>query len=181
MTEITEEPQPWARQTGERDRQFQLFTLYRDFGPARSIEKVVQKCKESEEIKEVSLSYVTKLSAKFGWVDRASEWDDYLDGVARSEQELAVKEMVKRQAENAQTIQNNLMKLLDDDKLKTEKPTSKAWFYDKFTAAFERMAHLEHFNRGEPEPDNTKSGLKELAKVFDTCLPEDEEGPEESE
>lgn len=181
MTENNEEIKPWMRQNGERDKAFKLFTLYRDLGPGRSFDKLHKKIIEDAPDLKVSTRRLAELSSNNDWVSRCEEWEDYLDGVARSEQELAVKEMVQRQAENAQTIQDNLMDLLDDDRLQGEKPTSKAWFYDKFTAAFERMAHLEHFNRGEPEPEDQKSGLKELAKVFDTSLPEDEEGAETSE
>lgn len=165
MTENNIECPKWERQTGERSRQYELFCIYRDLGPTRSIEKVVRKCREDEDDPGVSLSYTMKLSAKFGWVKRCELWDDHLDDVARTEQELAAKEMIRRQAANSKLLQDELLKLRTNEKLKTEKPTSQIWAYDKLTASFERMAKLERLNRGEPSPEfeENRTGIDELA------------------
>lgn len=189
MTEKTEEiTQIWERQTGERSRQFELFTVYRDLGPSRSIEKVVQKCNADESDPGVSLSYLGKLSAKFGWVNRCEAWDDHLDKVARTEQELAIRDMRRRQARESAEFQNMAYGLKDEitGPEMEGKPTKKAWFLATVINAYGSAVMIEQDARGEPDDEDKekKSGLKELARVFEESLPEDgersEEGPKES-
>ncbi|MDP9257549.1 MAG: hypothetical protein M3Q31_13465 [Actinomycetota bacterium] len=72
---------PGGRAAGEGTKAFQAFTVYRELGPARSIAKVAQELGKSETI-------VGRWSADYGWVERASEWDDYADARAR-ERDLA--------------------------------------------------------------------------------------------
>jgi hypothetical protein len=172
MTENTEKTLPWERQKGERDRQFQLFTIYRDLGATRSLEKVVTECSENEEYDKISMSYVCQLSAKFGWVNRSSEWDDYLDEVARTEHELAVKEMIKRHATNSKDLQETVLSIKNDPKFEELTPTQKAWVLNSATHSYSKLALLERLSRGESteRAERSYSGLSEFARTIESSI-----------
>lgn len=179
---MTEKTEPWEQQQYERDKPFYLFTIYRDLGAFRTLEKVRQYLIKNDGGDEVpSLSALTNHSAKWKWVSRCEAWDQYLDEVARTEQEKAFKEMKKRQATESAKFQEMAYNLKDEIEFMDEtKPTAKAWMLGTLVNAYGTAAMIEQDARGEPEDeDDKKSGMKELAKVFETCLPEDEPGSEE--
>ena len=68
------EAELWARQSSERSKAFDLFCMYRDMGPERSLEKLRQKADK----KPSYLRYLGRLSANHNWVQRTRAYDDYL-------------------------------------------------------------------------------------------------------
>jgi hypothetical protein len=172
MTENTEKTLLWERQKGERDRQFQLFTIYRDLGATRSLEKVVTECSENEEYDKISMSYVCQLSAKFKWVDRSSAWDDYLDQVARTEHELAVKEMIKRHANNSKELQDEVLDIKNHPDYAELTPTQKAWLLNSSTHSYSKLALLERLSRGQSteKTETNHSGLSEFARTIESSI-----------
>lgn len=68
--------QVYDRQAGESDKAFEAFVLYRDIGASRSLDTVAQKLAKS-------LPLIKRWSAQYGWVERVSAYDDYLDAQAR--------------------------------------------------------------------------------------------------
>lgn len=66
----------WERQPGETDKAFQAFVLYRDAGPMRSVTNIGLALDKSRTL-------IGRWSSDWGWVERASAWDDEADRLAR--------------------------------------------------------------------------------------------------
>lgn len=94
--------EPWERQEKETAKNYEAFCIYRDLGPGRSLRLVSEMCGKNE-------SLLSRWSAKFDWVKRASLWDDEQDRIERKEaQEAQVREirkMRKRQADSGYAMQ----------------------------------------------------------------------------
>ena len=60
--------EPWDRQGGESPQVFEAFAAFRDFGPARSITKVVQQLGKSRPL-------LSRWPSQYAWVMRASAYD----------------------------------------------------------------------------------------------------------
>ena len=67
MTEV------WERLPNERSKAYELFCLYRDIGPYRSLQKLRQTCDLS-----LSLRQLERYSAKYDWVARAAAFSDHI-------------------------------------------------------------------------------------------------------
>lgn len=86
-------PDPWERQVGESAKAFEAFTKYRDMTPGeRSIRKVAQNLSKSATL-------IKNWSARYGWVERATAWDDEEDRKTRVEQDEARRKMNKTHAD----------------------------------------------------------------------------------
>jgi hypothetical protein len=110
---MSQENQIWKRIEYERDKAFLLFSIYRDLGPTRSLEKVRVKYGESK-VEKLTSQQIEKYSSKYNWVERASAYDDFLDEKRMEENWKAIEEMNKRQAEDAQTVQTKALEDLKD-------------------------------------------------------------------
>jgi hypothetical protein len=191
------EPEPWERQKGEQSKTFFYFTVYRDLGAYRTLENVIPeveqliiKCHNDPEacpykVPPVpTLGALLKSSSRWKWVERCAAWDNHLDEVGRTEQELKVKEMVKRHADDSEDFQVKAKELLEELE-SVQKPTSKVWLLNSVVNTYNAAATLERASRGEPEQEEKekRSGLKELGEIFDSSFPEDdeEEGSDEEE
>lgn len=84
--------EPWTRQKGESHKAYQAFCLYRDFGPTRSSRKVAETLSKSETL-------IRGWCSKWGWVDRAAEYDAHLDQIAVQEEEEARRKASKERRE----------------------------------------------------------------------------------
>lgn len=96
--------QKWDRIKHEQSKAFYYFSVYRDMGPFRSIEKVRVKCGESEG-NSISTHQLERYSSKYNWQERAWAYDAYLDEKKRKANEEAIMEMNKRHAEDAMEVQ----------------------------------------------------------------------------
>lgn len=90
-----EAPKPWERQTGETDKQFQAFAIYRDMGPARALADVGRELGKTKAAME-------PWSVKNRWVERASKWDDEADRLQRE------RDQVERQAARMKMVDENI-------------------------------------------------------------------------
>lgn len=88
----------WERQKGEGSRAFEAFAMYRDMGPARTTRKVAQELAKSDTI-------IRRWSAKWNWVNRATQYDDHLDEQLRLENAESLKAAKKRHVSLSQMIQ----------------------------------------------------------------------------
>jgi hypothetical protein len=76
----TPEPLPWEKQKGETRVSFSAFAIYRDLGPHRSLSKTAAAVGKS-------LAAMKGHSTKYGWVERADAYDDFVDRRLREERE----------------------------------------------------------------------------------------------
>jgi hypothetical protein len=129
-------PEPWERQIGESRQAFQAFAIYRDMGPARSLQKVAQQLSKS-------LALMKRWSEKWSWVARAAAWDAELDRKTREAQEKARAEMAERHAQEAMMLQKKGLELL-----KQLDPNSASW--NEAIKLVTEGAKLERLVRGEP-------------------------------
>jgi hypothetical protein len=77
------ETDSWERPAGETNPAWNAFCRYRDYGPDRSVKRVL-------DLQGIPLSRFgiwCKWSAKYAWVRRAGDYDVYLDRLKRSERE----------------------------------------------------------------------------------------------
>ena len=88
---------PWERIPGETSREYQKFCAYRDMN---SSDKPIRKRSLQRLAKELGLSldHLKKLSAKNDWVSRAAAYDEYLDELAREQNEAEIIKMRKNHA-----------------------------------------------------------------------------------
>lgn len=63
--------QPWERQPGETEKQFEAFAIYRDLGSERSVNEVCKRLSKSRTL-------ISKWSSQNQWVTRACAYDNDL-------------------------------------------------------------------------------------------------------
>lgn len=93
---------PWERLPGEGVRSYRAFTVYRDLGPDRTVQGVVDKVGGS-------IGTYRTLSSTQGWVRRAEAYDDYLERQERKLIERGRLEARRRQINIGQTMQSKAM------------------------------------------------------------------------
>ena len=89
---ILDPEHPWDRQTGESDEAFRAFTIYRDYGPKRSLVQVAR-------ILDISKTTAAQFSTKHEWGARSAMYDAYLDSERRRVREEEFLEMERRHAQ----------------------------------------------------------------------------------
>jgi len=104
----------WERCPGETSKAYKVFCEYRDMGSERSGVKVGQ-------MLNVNKSYIDKLSSKYNWVNRAREFDDYIEARVRARNENEIIEMRIRHAKQARDLQDTLALPLEVLNRKIEK------------------------------------------------------------
>lgn len=110
------EIQPWERQDGETDRQFEAFSIYRDMGADRGIRKVAQKLDKQP-------SYISKIASRWFWVDRVTKYDRYLDEKRRVEREAEIEKMNERHVKIGKTLQSKAIERLQTIDVSTFTPS----------------------------------------------------------
>jgi hypothetical protein len=90
-------PELWERQRGETSRAWEAFSVYRDMGADRSINKTARKLSKNR-------TTIADWSVKYEWVKRAAAWDAEQDRIARQEQISEIKKMRKRHADLASAM-----------------------------------------------------------------------------
>lgn len=156
MTQNT--PQPWERQKGERSKAFKLFTLYRDLGPIRSVEKVRELWQE-ETGSELSRSMVERHCTNNNWVERAEAYDDHLDNLGLQEREDGILEMNKRQGEAYKEFQDEIQRIMKREKDEETLTPNKL---NDLTRAFDRAAKGERLANGDVTDRQESNGVKRV-------------------
>lgn len=108
----TSTPKPWERQERETPKSFAAFCVYRDMGPQdRTLAKTA-------DVVGKSTSLMDTWSQKYGWVNRAAEWDNEQDRIKREAEQKAqieaIKEMRKRHTKVAVKMINKADAALDE-------------------------------------------------------------------
>ena len=151
---MKQESPKWEKVKNEQNKAYHLFCIYRDLGPFRSIDKVVQKL--DEDGTPLTRTQVGNYSSKWRWVERAEAYDDYRDEMQREANEEAVVEMNRRQAEEYKGLQGAVLNTMgrmdeepEDPKAKPLTPNRAAYFLDACSRAYDRAAKGERLARGE--------------------------------
>lgn len=177
---------PWLQQKGEQMKSYFLFTEFRDLGPHRALEKVITKvtadakaCEKDpstpkENVPEIpTMSSVANLSSRWKWIERCKAWDEHLDEVSRTEQELAVKKMTKRHASDSEFLQGIMLDMVkDNEDFKLLSPTQQAWALNSITHSYSKLAMLERLSRGQAseEGESNKKGLSDFARTIESSI-----------
>ena len=123
---------PWERQKSESSKSFAWFCVYRDLGPARTLQKVINKltkdqtkCDNEENCVPVpTLTQLTNQSSRWGWTKRCLSYDNYIDEVSRLQKEEAYLELEARLIDIGEEFIENLERNLQDLKFDDAKPTT---------------------------------------------------------
>lgn len=140
----------WERKKGETQQSFEAFTIYRDMGPKRSLEKVSQKLGKSRSLME-------RWSRRHNWVERCRAYDEEMDRISREALEEARREMVERHAKTAMMFQQKIlerMRNLNPAELSTSDMIK--WF--------DIAVKIERLSRGEPR--ETEETVKNRVSHF---------------
>lgn len=94
-----DEREPGSRQSGEPTKSYAIFVKYRDLKPyERSLIKAARTY-YGDDYRSSRLRQIQTWSSRWGWVERAAEWDNYLDAQGRAAQVEEIKAMRRRHAQ----------------------------------------------------------------------------------
>lgn len=96
---------PWERQTGESEKAFEAFVVYRDLGCDRSISKVVQKLNKSHAL-------IARWSGQWNWSERVRLYDNELEKQAFDEAVKERRAMSERHIKIAMQMQKKALEAL---------------------------------------------------------------------
>jgi len=162
----------WQQQPGESPKAFQAFVVYRIFEPEeRSLQRVGSELGKSRGL-------IERWSSRWGWVERAAEWDDY--------QEMR---RLERRLEERQAMDEGHLKIVRAARSKaitalTEmEPSQLARNLSELRMWITELIMLERLILGEPEPieerhkkieihASIEERLKEYAPVFQELIDE---------
>ena len=147
--------EPWERQPGEGPKAYEAFSMYRELGTERSIQKVANLCSKDS-------SLLRRWSSKWSWRERIRAWDNELLRKAQLQAEKDVADMVKRHLAISIVMQNKGFNVL---KARGENEMS-------FRDAKELLKtgiDIERLTRGEPT--ECIEGKNEITGVVQTYDP----------
>lgn len=154
-------PAPWEQQSGESDKSFAAFCVFRDIGSSRSVHKAYVQSTGKTQAKQADGRW-NGWASQNNWHTRASAWDGEQDRVKRQANLKAVAEMGERHAAIALGFQSKVAARLKSINPEELSPADmERWF--KTAAMLERLA------RGEPDSiTETKGQFKWLKAVLVT-------------
>ena len=130
---------PWERQATDTDKSFEAFTIYRDMGVGRSLEKVGSQLGKSPKLME-------RWSRYHGWVERAAQWDAEQDRIKLAIEEKEriedIKRMRKKHADIASAMIMKSARALNRLKEEDIKPSD-------ISRMIEVASKLERLSRGD--------------------------------
>lgn len=132
MPKKTSDIKAWERQSGESEKAFEAFALYRDMGAERTLQAVADELQKS-------YTLIRRWKTTWKWKDRVIEFDNDKERQAKREAEKGLKEMYARQTKIAMQVQAKALKALD--RLKPEKMSAKdIKEYIKMATELERLS-----------------------------------------
>jgi len=140
----------WERQPNETSKQYTAFCIYRDAGPERSISEVADKWSNSG-----ATSRLNEWSKKNHWVERATDYDEYIDTIKRFKNEEAIIEMSERHARESQLFQDKAIERLKSLEISELKPQDLIKYYDI-------AVKIERLSRGVPTENIKREEVKEV-------------------
>lgn len=170
------EGNPWDRQPSETAQSYERFCAYRDMPPR---ERTLPRIATLFAVKDAA---VKALSYRFRWVERAEKWDTFKDDQKRQAELDAIRDMARRQAEQAKSFQSALVlplraltkKLTKDGQLSTadfeELGINELYNCVLSSArAFGGVVSVERVARGEPtdiQEQNVSGSIRYISPVI---------------
>ena len=108
--------QPWERQPGETEKQFEAFAIYRDLGSERSVNEVCKRLSKSRTL-------ISKWSSQNQWVSRATAYDNDLQRQAHRKARKQAADTKKRHVQIAMSLEKKALEALN--LLKPEEMTAR--------------------------------------------------------
>lgn len=99
--------EPWERQSGETEKAYQAFSIYRDMTESRSIKAV---CDEIGKSYQAVFRWVTK----YEWKERVRLYDNWLEHEARKDVQKQKQKMIVQQLKIARAIQAKALKAFSE-------------------------------------------------------------------
>jgi hypothetical protein len=103
LTAPEHEANRWEPLRHETARAYQVFAIYRDLGPLRTLRRAaaafyhahpeLDEATRLEALTVPQLQQAKEWSRHYEWVDRATAWDLHLDAISRAEQEYGARVM----------------------------------------------------------------------------------------
>lgn len=118
----TREAELWDRRQNERSKAFDLFCMYRDMGPSRSLEKLARSSDETG----MSFGNLRLHSKRHDWVKRAEAYDDHRAAQDLKDNEQLIKKFKTQRALEALAIADKAYSSMKDDKTGS-KEARKRW------------------------------------------------------
>lgn len=135
-------PLPWERQEGETKRAFDLFRVYRDMGPTRTLHKTVSAFygEEGEDGWTAGrMRFAEYMSSQWRWRKRCEAWDLEQERLWHAELAVKRKEAAERHVSIAKLVQSRAL-----DRFRTlaaaELTPSEARLYFDLSVKIERLA-----------------------------------------
>ena len=147
-------PAPGTRLPDEPSRAFAAATLYFKMGPHRSLRAV---CRQLYGGSTASRRQIERWSARWGWRERAEQWDDHLETEARQSLIAERREMAQRQARQAQALQTRALQRLADMDVNELSPGDVLRYITE-ACRLERQALLGHPDLEETRPVKLATG-----------------------
>jgi hypothetical protein len=144
---------PWDKLPDESSKAYSLFCLYRDMGPARSLDKL-RHPDQGVSIK-LTTRQLGRYSSRFKWVSRAEAFDLAMQKRKELAMENAIEEIARKQAEEAAALQEAGLKRIKKLKPKELTP-AEARMYIIDGSELERIAHGLTDERKSREPRTIK-------------------------
>lgn len=96
----------WAHQSGETQRNYGLFQMYRDHGRLRSVAQIAG-------MSPMTYASLTRIARYNKWVERAARWDAEQDRIASIRLQDAREEMARTHAKAAQALMKKALARLE--------------------------------------------------------------------
>lgn len=133
----------WERQTGETEKAYEAFAMYRDMGPGRTISAVVTQLGKSR-------CLIDRWRVNWNWHERVRQYDAEIEKEARAKAVKARKDMIVRHIDIAVKLQDKALAALE--KLSIGEMSAK-----DIKEYIKMATDLERLNR-EPD-DEDKDGV----------------------
>jgi hypothetical protein len=104
---------PWERLEAESSADYHLFTLFRDFGPTRSVKKIHKRYNGKEF--EYALVTLQGKASRYKWFERAEAYDDFLSSEELKENKELIMQFRKKVTKRAMKLMDKAWKDMEKD------------------------------------------------------------------
>lgn len=157
---------PWERQSGESEKAFEAFSLYRNKGADRTLISVAEELQKS-------YTLIRRWCDRWNWEDRVRDYDNDLEREAKKTAQKGLRDMYTRQTKIAMQVQEKALQALKQLDIEAMSP--------KDIKEYIRMAtELERLNRtlSAAPGESEKAGSGSLADTIIAAYQRRKDGEE---